>query len=387
MAKKAKVGIKIPTLKDIAKRYGTGVMMSALNDSDMGLKIPSQFLALNNLMGGGLPWGKIVEFMGMESSGKSLAAMHFAYATQQLGGQVIWVDAEQAWMNSWAETNGVDPSRVTLLNYTQVEDISDALADLAIYYRSILTHNEPILVVVDSVAALDCADSINSKMMDSKADMGSRAKALYKMLRIRNEMFYKLGVTQIYINQLRTKLNAGFGQDPHTTPGGAALAYYASIRLAFFGGKTLTVKSKGKERKAGRYVTIRVMKNKVAPPKETLSKVPVYFNASYHEVGFDRYFGLDDALIECGVVSKTSSGTYSHGDKNLCRGEENFIKLLNEDAKLRRNLLKAADINTISTTKKTLKELTTNLYPVDEDSSSYEYQNGEMEDEDGYTEE
>lgn len=46
--------------------------------------------------------------MGEESSGKSLIAYNFAYATQQLGGHVIWVDAEQAWMNSWAEENGLD---------------------------------------------------------------------------------------------------------------------------------------------------------------------------------------------------------------------------------------------------------------------------------------
>ena len=36
--------------------------------------------------------------------------------------------------------------------------------------------------------------------------MGGRAKALYRYFRIRSELFYKLGVTQIYINQLRTAL-------------------------------------------------------------------------------------------------------------------------------------------------------------------------------------
>lgn len=58
--------------------------------------------------GWGCTIGKIIEIMGEESSGKSLIAYNFAYATQQLGGHVIWVDAEQAWMNSWAEENGLD---------------------------------------------------------------------------------------------------------------------------------------------------------------------------------------------------------------------------------------------------------------------------------------
>lgn len=367
MAVKKKVGIKVPTLNEITKRYGASLKVKASETEDVGLWIPSTFMALNNLMGGGAPWGRIIELMGMESSGKSLSALNFAYTTQQLGGHVIWVDAEQSWTNTWAEKNGIDPERVTLLSDTQIEVISDAIADLAIYYRSKLTHNEPILVVVDSVAALDCADSINSKMVDSKADMGSRAKALYKMLRIRNELLYKLGVTQIYVNQLRTKLNAGFGTDPNTTPGGAALQFYASIRLAFFGGKTLTIKAKGKERKVGKYVTVRVMKNKMAPPKETISKAPMYFNDKYSNIGFDRYFGLDDILVEGGVVGKAKSGVYTYKGNTLCRGEEKFHALISENNKLRRELLKEAGINTISNTKKLLAGMKENLYPVDDD--------------------
>ena len=41
-----------------------------------------------------------------------LDAVSFAYSCQQLGGHVIWVDAEQSWMNSWAQTNGEKSSLV-----------------------------------------------------------------------------------------------------------------------------------------------------------------------------------------------------------------------------------------------------------------------------------
>lgn len=381
MAKKKKVGVKVPTANEILKKYGYSVTMEADKTEDLGLWIPSTFFALNHQMGGGCPWGKVIEFMGMESSGKTLMALNMAYACQQLGGHVIWVDAEQCWSNEWAEANGLDLSRITLLSDTQIEVISDAMADLSIYFRSKLTHNEPILVVVDSIAALDCADNINSNMYDSKADMGNRAKALYKMLRIRNELFRKLGITQIYINQLRTKLNAGFGQDPNTTPGGQAMQFYASIRLAFFGGRTLTTKIKGRERKVGRYVTIRVIKNKVAPPRATISKAPMYFYPQYHEVGFDRCFGLEDVLVENGII-ENKRGTYIFKDSTLCRGEEKFMKLLEEDDELRRKLLKLGDINTIGTTKKKLAKISENLFPVDEDTEYESQQDVEDEDED-----
>lgn len=542
MAKKSKIGLKVPTQNELLKKYGN-LIQKASTSKETGLWLPSKFLALNYTLGGGIPYGKILEVAGEESSGKSLIAYDFAYATQQLGGHVIWVDAEQSWMNSWAETNGVDPERVTLVNDTRIEYVADIVADLAILLRSQLTHNEPILLVVDSIAAMDCADNIDAKMIEGKAEMGGRAKALYKYFRIRSELFYKLGITQIYINQLRTALNVGFGKDNtclhydtlipfvdgtsmkigeiiknkvskevwsfneekgifepkpiidwvvkketkkwiqfkttgpgttngfndftcththhcltntgwkkaididihdkliskeltcingvytpievdiisinkefnpsnrrfkkpykrrkyditipdnhnflagsveqgvvvhNTTTGGAALKFYASQRLAFYAGRTLTIKQKGKERKSGKLVTIRVIKNKVAPPRPTLSKCPVYFNPKFHEVGFDRCFALEDVLVENDIIEKSSGGVYKFKGKSLARGEEKFQALLEEDDALRRKLLKKAEINTIGTTKKKLEELNTNFYPVD----GVEYENYESAEDD-----
>lgn len=379
MAKK-KTGLKVPTKNELLKKYGNMIQLAS-ETKESGLWLPSTFFALNYTMGGGIPYGKILEIAGESSSGKSLIAYNFAYVCQQLGGKVIWVDAEQAWMNSWAKENGVDPEQVTVINDTRIEYISDAVADLALYLRSQLTHNEPILLVVDSIAAMDCSDNIDSKMVEGKAEMGGRAKALYKYFRIRSELFTKLGVTQIYINQLRTALNVGFGKDNTTTTGGAALKFYASIRLAFYAGKTLTVKVKGKERKAGKLVTIRIIKNKVAPPRPTISKCPVYFNPKFHEVGFDRYFGLDDVFVENDILEKTTGGFKLNG-KMIARGEDSFHAKMEEDSKLRRTLLKAADINTLATTRKKLEELQENYYPVDDDLE-YESQNDfEVEEED-----
>lgn len=377
----AKNKLKIPTKNELLKKYGD-IIKVASNKEDTGLWLPSTFFALNYQMGGGIPFGKILEIAGEESSGKSLIAYNFAYACQQLGGHVIWVDAEQSWMNSWAEENGVDPEKVTVINETRIEYIADAVADLALYLRAQLTNNEPILLVLDSIAATDCSDNIDAKMTDAKAEMGGRAKALYKYFRIRNELFYRLGITQIYINQLRTALNVGFGKDSSVTTGGAALKFYASIRLAFYSGKTVTIKSRGKERKVGKLVTIRLLKNKVAPPRPTISKCPVYFNPKFHDVGFDRYYGLEDVLVENDIVEKSSGGVYKYKGSTLCRGEEKFQKLMEEDDSLRRKLLRKANINTIGTTKKRIQELNKNYFPVEGvEYESYNTEEDENEDE------
>jgi len=381
MAKKTKIGIKVPSLNELNKKYGSIIKMKASEVDDHDLWLPSTFFALNHQWGGGIPFGKIVEVAGEESSGKSLIAYNFAYACQQLGGHVIWVDAEQSWMNKWAEENGVDPDNVTVVNDTRIEYVSDIVADLAIYWRSQLIHNEPILLVVDSIAAMDCSDNIDAKMVEGKAEMGGRAKALYKYFRIRNELFYRLGITQIYINQVRTALNVGFGKDNTTTTGGAALKFWASIRVAFFAGRSITVKSKGRERKAGKLVTLRVLKNKVAPPKPTISKCPVYFNPKLHDVGFDRYFYLDEVFAEEEVIEKANGGVIKYKGEKIARGEEKFRELIESDDDLRRKLLKRARINTIGTTRKKLESIHVNLFPVD--GVEYEsFNNIEDEDED-----
>jgi hypothetical protein len=63
----------------------------------------------------------------------------------------------------------------------------------------------------------------------------------------------------------------------------------------------------------------------------------------------------------------------------LCRGEEKFQKLLEEDDDLRRKLLRRAEINTIGTTRKQIEALgDVNYFPVD--GVEYESQKDEEED-------
>ena len=371
--------IKIPTLREIQRKFPTQYIAGEVDESKRPW-LPTRFLAFNKVTGGGCPFGKIIELFGEESSGKSLMAYDFAYCCQYLGGMVLWVDAEQSFTNDWATKNGLDLDKIVVYRSTSIEAISDWVANMALYWRSQLTHNEPILLVLDSVSALDTDINLNSEMLNASADMGNRAKAIYKYFRIRNEMLYSLGITQVYVNQLRKNLKAGMFENPDTTPGGKALAFYASIRIGLYGGKQITKKIKGKERKIGRVTSIRTIKNKVATPGPTLKATPLYNNAKYVDsIGFDRLHFLDEILIEEEIIEKSKSGTYSFKGKTLCRGSEKFSELLKEDDKLRRKLIRKAGINTLGVTKKLLESISENLYPIDEINSDEYYDTAEDE--------
>jgi len=192
----------------IRKKHGDSVRGDILLPTEKTLWLPSRVLPLNWQLGGGLQYGKIAELFGYESTGKSLLGLDFGYVAQSLGGVLLWGDAESSFNPGWATRNGLDPKRIEVYDSNDIEGLSDWVMDWIIFWRSKLTKNEPILFVLDSIATLDCLVNINSSQRDAKAEMGNRAKAIYKMLRTRNHMFKKLGVTVLLINQVRKKVGA-----------------------------------------------------------------------------------------------------------------------------------------------------------------------------------
>lgn len=364
MAKKKKSGIQVLSLNKIQTKFpGAGVASKIDAVGPDTIWLPSRSLPLTYALGGGIPYGKILEVYGEESSGKTLLALDFASVAQSLGGEVLINDAEQAFTINWAEKNGLDPSRIHLYRSTAVEQVSDWVMYTAIALRSKLTHNEPIVFIQDSIAALDSMVNINSTQSDDKAEMGTRAKAIYKMVRIRNEMLSELGVVSIYINQLRKKLNAQF-EDPDTTPGGMAMRFYASQRVGMYAGKQIKGSLGGFEERVGTETSIRIKKNKVAPPKPTF-KAKIYFNELYESkpIGLDRYFGLGELFLRTGILTKKGNSVYA-GEERVSLSEKTLDEKLEKNTELRKRLIEASTINTISKTRKRLKELTVNKYPV-----------------------
>ena len=349
---------------DLAKKYpGAGVASVVTIPSDDMIWVPSRCIPLTYSMGGGLSYGRIAEIYGTESGGKTLAAIDFGYVVQQLGGEIIWNDAEQSFTPYWAEQNGLDLSRIHIWNSTSVEFVSDWLADTMLSVRSRLKANEPILFIQDSLAALDCEANINATQTDSKAEMGNRAKAIYKMLRIRNQLIADLGVMCIFINQLRDKVGAGMFEDPETTPGGKAMKYFAHQRIGFYAGRQINEGPKSRKKRIGVEVSVRLKKNKLAPPRPTF-KSEIYFDPEgSNPLGFNRYLGLLDILVDTEVVTRSAGGVYFRGDR-IARSEDAFGELIISDTELRAKLLKRSEVNTISRARKKLEGITSNLYPV-----------------------
>jgi len=304
MAKKPKA--KLLDKKALKQKYhaNAGLASEILLPKDSALWLPSRNIALNYQLGGGIPYGKILEQFGYESTGKSLLAMDFGYVAQKLGGVILWGDIEGAFDIHWAEQNGINTDKVELYSDNSVEGFSDWSTDMIIHYRAKLTHNEPILLVADSIAGFECEENINTDQLSAKAEMGNRAKAIYRMYRNRNSRTWqKYGVSVIMVNQVRKKVGASMFEDAETTPGGDSTKFYATQRLALIRSKQIKgylkkngdfKEDKGKKgTKIGQNIIMMVRKNKAAPPKPSV-KTCVYFeDLKTGYVGFDRYGGID----------------------------------------------------------------------------------------------
>jgi recombination protein RecA len=366
---KKKIGVLLAE-KDLKRRYPDSGLASVIClPDDKSLRLPCRVVSINYHLGGGLPYGKVLENFGEESTGKSLLAMDFGVVAQSLGGVVLWIDSEAAFDPVWMVKHGLDISKIQLLPYeNRIEIISDWIADYCIYWRSKLTNNQPILMVLDSIAVLEAMDVMETAQIDTKAEMGRRSFKMGEMLRKRTRIFAKYGICVYFINQLRKKIGASQFEDPDTTPMAQCMKYYASQRFGLYRGKRLKAGNSDKGKWVGNVVYVRTKKNKTSAPRDNV-KAKVFFKKDGSNFGYSKYHGFGEILHERGILEMTNikdpeKARFIYKGKVIARGEEAFIELLVNNDELRSKFIKRVGVNTASLTRKKLESLTTNLYPV-----------------------
>ena len=303
-------------LSDIEKQFGKGSIMKLGDNKHMKVDVVSSgCLSLDIALGvGGYPKGRIIEIYGPESSGKTTFALQAIAEHQKLGGRAAFIDAEHALDPVYAERLGVNIDELLL---SQPDTGEQALEICEALVRS----EALSIVVIDSVAALVPQAEIDGEMGDSH--VGLQARLMSQALRKLSGTINKTQTTCIFINQLREKVGVMFG-NPETTPGGRALKFYASIRLDIRRNEQL----KMGDGVVGNRTTIKVVKNKVAPPFKPASVDIMYGEGVSHEGE------ILDLAVDAGIVEKTGAW-YSYGTEKLGQGKENVKLLLKDNFELR----------------------------------------------------
>lgn len=212
-------------LSQIDRQFGKGTVMR-LGDAPRVVmpSVSTGSLGLDIALGiGGLPFGRVVEIFGPESSGKTTLTLSVIAQAQKQGKVCAFVDAEHALDPSYAEKLGVNLDDLLV---SQPDTGEQALEITDMLVRS----GGVDVIIIDSVAALTPRAEIEGEMGDSH--VGLQARLMSQALRKITGNIKNANCLVIFINQIRMKIGVMFGS-PETTTGGNALKFYSSVRLIF----------------------------------------------------------------------------------------------------------------------------------------------------------
>ena len=306
-------------LSQIERQFGKGAVMRMSDHPREAIpSVSTGSLGLDIALGlGGLPYGRVVEIYGPESSGKTTLTLQVIAEAQKQGKTCAFVDAEHALDPIYAEKLGVD---VDALLVSQPDTGEQALEITDMLVRS----NAVDVIVVDSVAALTPKAEIEGEMGDSH--MGLQARLMSQALRKLTSNVKNANTLLIFINQIRMKIGVMFGS-PETTTGGNALKFYSSVRLDIR--RTGSVKQ-GDEI-VGNETRVKVVKNKVAPPFKQAEFQIMYGSGIYH-MG-----EVIDLGVKEGLVDKAGAWYAYKGDK-IGQGKANAAKYLEEHPEIAKEI-------------------------------------------------
>ena len=298
-------------LGQIERQFGKGAIMKMGDQPREAIpSVSTGSLALDIALGiGGLPFGRIVEIYGPESSGKTTMCLSVMAEAQKQGKTVAIIDAEHALDPLYAEKLGINLDDL-LVSQPDTGEQALEICD------SLVRSNAVDVIVVDSVAALTPRAEIEGEMGDSH--VGLQARLMSQALRKLTGNVKSANCLVIFINQIRMKIGVMFG-NPETTTGGNALKFYSSVRLDIR--RTGAVKS-GDE-VTGNETRVKVVKNKVAPPFKQAEFQIMYGQGIYH-MG-----EVIDLGVKCGFVEKAGAWYSYKGDK-IGQGKANAAKYLEE---------------------------------------------------------
>ncbi|GAA5190808.1 recombinase RecA [Ferrimonas gelatinilytica] len=299
-------------LGQIEKQFGKGSIMRLGDATTLDIEsVSTGSLGLDIALGiGGLPYGRIVEIYGPESSGKTTLTLQVVAEAQKQGKTCAFVDAEHALDPVYAEKLGVN---VDELLVSQPDTGEQALEICDMLVRS----GAVDVVIVDSVAALTPKAEIEGEMGDSH--VGLQARLMSQALRKLTANIKRSNTLCIFINQIRMKIGVMFGS-PETTTGGNALKFYASVRLDI---RRIGAIKDGDE-VVGNETRVKVVKNKVAPPFKQAE-----FQILYGE-GTSKHGELIDWGVKQKLVEK-SGAWYSYKGEKIGQGKANSIRFLKEN--------------------------------------------------------
>ena len=280
--------------KKINSKEGKGSIYSLGNDK--GLRLPrwsSGLEDLDNIIGGGVPEGRIIEIFGPEASGKTSLGYHL----MSLHEMALDIPIEGTFDAERAKIFGNRPKQMIVYRARYGEQALNKAVQFA-------QAGIP-LIVIDSVPACKPREDIEKLMKMAKTEtenqerIGGVARLMHRYLPLLEEICENTGTTLILINQVRDKMDAMLFGEKTDTPGGRAPKFYSSIRMqvarrAWIEIPNKDVSNSAANKKVGMIMKVKVIKSKVSNPMGEC-ELPMFFDRGF--VSFDDVSNIRKELM------------------------------------------------------------------------------------------
>ncbi len=185
--------------KDINKNHGENALIKLDEIEFDAPRIPTGILAVDSILGGGLPKGKIAVISGREGSGKSSLATMLA-AQAQKEGKVVYIDLENSFDPNKALNSGVDMDELFISQPRSAEETLEVI-------EACLGADDVSAIIVDSVAAMATEAQIAGDYSDQHVAGLARVLSL-GMNKINQYMVENRKDTiLLFVNQVRDMIN------------------------------------------------------------------------------------------------------------------------------------------------------------------------------------
>lgn len=290
----------IKLCNNINKKEGEGAVYSiGSKHADLNIKRWSTGIEdLDNIIGGGMPEGRVVEIFGPESSGKTTLLYHLC----SLHSMALDIPVEGTFDADRAKVFGNRPKQLLIYRAKYGEDAMN---------KSIQFGKAGIpLIGIDSVPSLVPKDDAEKVLKSADKDsieeqrIGGTARLLNKYLPTIEEIIEMTGTTLIFTNQVRDKMNAMMFGEKTDTPGGRKLKHACSLRIQVARRAWIEIPNKdpknaAKTEKIGMIMKCKIVKSKVCNPMGEC-EIPLFFDRGF--VSFE-----DVASIRKEIMTKRAA--------------------------------------------------------------------------------
>lgn len=292
-------------------------------------------IGLNMALKGGLGYGRQTMVWGNKSAGKSSFCLQLIALAQKDGKTCAWIDAEDSYDQTWAESLGVDSaslihSKVKTVN--DMVDVSTKLMDAGVD-----------IIVVDSISALLPAiyfekDGNELKDLQDTKQIGAEAKDMTHAVKMLN--YANKNTLLILISQQRNQF--GSMHASHIPTGGMAVKFFSSTVIKLWSSEAeanaikagIKVGDKIIEQRVGRPVNWIIDYNKLGPPNLS-GQYDFYYQGE--TLGVDRVGETLDVAEMCGIVEKGGAWYTVNGER--FQGRAKAVAYLRENPDVVDNLV------------------------------------------------